>query len=261
MIRLLGLNVNSPSLRRAKLQANALVADSPDVMVLTEMKHGGGGRFIIDSLIDHDYVIAGWPEEPFTGFTTVVASKVPIKRSTAIQPPDRTQVVTFDTRPHPLVLLGAYGPSTDPFNRSPAQKISHKRQWLGEFLQRIGSMERSETALMVLGDLNIVDGRRCPQYSALYEFERRAYSQILELGLIDLLRDTQDFSWHTAQGHGFRYDHAFASRRAADSVLQAGYDQAWRAGTPRLTDHAGLVASLALDFEAQTNTVREATPF
>jgi exodeoxyribonuclease-3 len=104
--------------------------------------------------------------------------------------------------------------------------------------------------LLVVGDLNIVDDRPCSQYARLYDFERRAYSGLIDSGLTDLLAGTEEFSWYSNQGVGFRFDHALASEHAVSLVTSVRLDQSWRTRQPKLTDHAAIALLLNLTYES-----------
>ncbi len=244
-MRILAVNINSPAVERARQQADRLLSTEFDLLVLTEVKSNAGCAHIVKALSSAGCSIAGWSEQAFQGFSTVIASRVPSTPEGA--GPQRIQRLAALTSPTPIKVIAAYGPSTDPFGRNTAEKVTQKEDWLREFIAELVPLATAEDPYIIIGDLNFVDDRKAPQYSGLYTFERDAYSSLTNAGWRDLLRESPDYSWVSHQGHGFRFDHALTNAAAIPLVKSAVYDHTWREGAPRLTDHSAVVLDLRID--------------
>ena len=245
---MLALNVNSPSESRAISQLRALIDSRYDILVLTEVKNSLGGRRLVDGLAAEKYAVSGWGNGHFEGFTTLVASRVPMQ-IVGSGHAGRLQIVTLRTSLGEITLIGAYGPSSDPFGRSRQEKVNAKRVWLSDLHACVESLCCEKQTVLLVGDLNIVDSRDMPQYRSLYPFERQAYSDLLKLDLVDLFADTDEFTWVAHQERGFRFDHALATAKASSMVTTANLEHKWRKAKPRLTDHSGILLEINASFE------------
>ena len=243
-LTVLAVNVNSPSAERAERQRAALLAAGADVLVLTEVKKSAGGEKLVSGLGAGGYQVLGW-ENSFEGFTTLIATTVP--HTAAHTGAGRLQHIALQSNP-PISLLAAYGVSSDPFGRNTADKIATKREWLRRFTQRVREEASTTDHLLIIGDLNFVDDRSLPQYRAMYDFEKQAYADMLSTPLTDLLADSDDVTWTSHQGQGFRFDHAFATEALRGQVVGATLEHHWRTGDNRLTDHSAVRVETTLMF-------------
>jgi exonuclease III len=190
------------------------------------------------------YRILGWGAR-FEGFTTLIATKVATRPAPSL--PGRVQRVTLESTPS-LSILAAYGVSSDPFRRGTAAKIADKREWLHQFAEQVRQEVVETENLLIIGDLNFVDDRSLPQYRAIYDFEKQAYSDMLSAGLTDLLAGSDGFTWTSHRGQGFRYDHAFSSQSLRPHVVSTLLEHQWRIGGERVTDHSAIRVETSLTF-------------
>ncbi|NQX17242.1 endonuclease/exonuclease/phosphatase family protein [Rathayibacter sp. VKM Ac-2857] len=241
---MLAINVNSPSAERAERQRLALISAGADVLVLTEVKKSAGGEALVNGLRADGFRVHGW-ELSFNGFTTLVATKVPATyvRTGA----GRIQSVALEATPR-MSILAAYGISSDPFGRNSQDKIAEKRKWLRQFADQVRREASATANLLVIGDLNFVDDRSLPQYRTMYDFERQAYSDMLSTPLTDLLADSDQVSWASYKGEGFRYDHAFSTHTLRAHVVKTELEHQWRTGDERVTDHSAVRVETDLEF-------------
>ncbi|HEY4269502.1 MAG TPA: endonuclease/exonuclease/phosphatase family protein [Galbitalea sp.] len=246
MIRVLALNINSPALDRAKRQLGALLADRSDIVILTEAKASASSKYLVDGLRREGYHVVGWSSEPFDGFTTLVASVVPYSASS--QAPDRIQQVTLESTPK-VSIIGAYGVSSDPFGRNSDEKVEAKRGWLESFVQHVRNAANENELLLVVGDLNFVDDRELRHYASLYDFERKAYADLALVPMADVYAGTEEFSWTSHQGLGYRFDHAIVSPPLAGRVRDARIVHEWRMGPEKLTDHSAVRLEIDAEFD------------
>lgn len=244
-INILAVNVNSPAKERGRQQLKALLGSGADILILTEVKKSAAAEEIVYGLRADGFHVLGWSDGTFEDFTTLVATKVPYQMLEPL--PSRVQTVIFDSTPSFSIVAG-YGISSDPFGRNSDQKISAKKKWLEEFLVHVRSVAPERENLLVIGDLNFVDDRTRPQYKSLYGFERAAYTDLISLPLRDIFSESEDYTWVSHQGHGFRYDHAFSSPSLAACLEQFSFAHEWRLGEERLTDHSAIQLKFALSF-------------
>ena len=70
--------------------------------------------------------------------------------------------------------------------------------------------------------------------------------RLLDLGWVDLWRhfhpNTQEYTWKSTAGNGFRLDHAFASPSAVPRVTNTYYSHAEREA--KVSDHSMLIIDL-----------------
>lgn len=251
MIKILALNINSPSLDRAKLQGTRLLQESADVVVLTEIKQSAGGMHLVSNLETAGYRVCGWPTRDYAGYMTVIGSRVPFRRRCAEDTPSRICEVELlaDT---PFCLAGVYGPSTDPLGRSQIDKVETKKKWLSELLESSNERIKSDLPYVMIGDLNIVDDRDFPQYRRLYDFERNSYLDLRGQGLVDVLYEPPSFTWMSNQGSGYRYDHVLMDESSAAHLSKAEYIDDWRLGSQRLTDHSGIFVEFDINYHSES---------
>lgn len=257
MIAVLAVNVNSPSKGRSRKQVQELIRSKSDILVLTEVKRSAGADELVSGLRADGFHIIGWSEASFTGFTTIIATKVAFEGMNLS--PSRTQQLKLRSLPE-ITIIAGYGVSSDPFGRNSEQKVHEKRAWIRSFVGDVRLKAHEVDNLLVIGDLNFVDNSALPQYHALYDFERRAYSDLLAIPMHDLLADSVEYSWVSHQGSGFRFDHAFASTALTRRVDASEYDHSWRAGEERLTDHSAVRVKISATYESVSSSDSSFSP-
>src|SRR5262249_50332193 len=103
-------------------------------------------------------------------------------------------IVTRLHLPRPVTLVGAYVPSRD----ASADKIARKRRFLEQMPQAVRHV-RSNSNVILMGDLNIVSRSHRPRYSTFRAWEYDALEELADLGLVDafakLNPDAQVHSW------------------------------------------------------------------
>lgn len=248
-VRLLAFNAQHASPGRARLQAAWIASqETADLVVLTEVGPGPGGRALIDAMTEHGYasVIALEPTSP--DYRTVLASRGPYL--TAVPSgidilPHRSPAATVSLAGQTIGLLGIYVPS-----RGPRQRRNESKRAFQQAITRAlpGFLAQFAGPVIIAGDLNVVEPGHTPHHLVFGAWEYDFYSSFCGAGLADAYRARHphaiEHSWFGRSGQGYRFDHVFVSARHSRQVRSCAYLH-----TPRqegLTDHAALSIILAL---------------
>jgi exodeoxyribonuclease-3 len=240
-LRILTLNVASPSRARAERQLQWLGERSEHVFVLTEVSRGSGSDLLAERMRTGGWTVCippiGEGERGVMICSRVAISAAPTPASGYL--PHRAQGTLIGG----VELIGVYAPSRD----ESAEKIARKRRFLAELLTALGDREPSRTVL--IGDLNIVErtGRGVERVFKEWEFE--LYEDLPERGWLDAYRvlhpDRREVSWADADGHGHRFDHTIITGDLRDRLLRCEYLHETREGD--LSDHSAMVLELSVD--------------
>ncbi|MFC0439644.1 endonuclease/exonuclease/phosphatase family protein [Kutzneria buriramensis] len=252
-LSLITLNIQAPSLDRARRQLRWLATRPEDMLVLTETKATAGSQFLADAFTRDGYAVT-FPEHAPGELGVMIVSKL----ATTPDPlgealdflPARVAAVVVDTTDGPLRVAGAYVPSRD----STLDKTERKKTWIHQFNNALDSTA-SATPLLLLGDHNVLEPDHQPAHPGQFlPFEYDFYTDLTDRhGLVDLFRhlhpDRVEHSWARRPELGYRYDHAHGSRVLAERLTACDYVHETREAGPdgdRLTDHSGLAVRLPL---------------
>jgi exodeoxyribonuclease III len=237
-LKILTLNVCSPSRKRAERQLEWLGERPEQVFVLTEVSGGAGSELLGERLRD-----AGWsvhatpPGERERG--VMVGSRVvlsPDPHAPTAFLPERVQVVSIAD----VELIGVYAPSRD---ESP-EKTARKRRFLAELLTAMG--ERRPTRSLLIGDLNVVERSHRRADRGFQDWEYELYEELPAIGWLDAYRtlhaDRVELSWVDAEGHGYRFDHTFITADLRARLARCEYIHETR--ERELSDHSAMVIEL-----------------
>ena len=152
------------------------------------------------------------------------------------------------------VLIGClYLPNGNP---QPGPKFDYKLAWMERLAARAAELLALEVPVVLAGDYNVIPTTthddtfsvRAMASDALMQPEsQQAFRRLLAQGWTDALRtrqpagpaytfwDYQAGAW--ARDAGFRIDHLLLSAEAADRLVDAGVDKAYR-GREKASDHA-----------------------
>jgi exodeoxyribonuclease III len=241
-LRLLTLNIGSPSVERAHRQLAWLATLPEDVLVLTETRASDGCRHLADAFRTAGYVVLH-PKPAPNEYGVMVVSRVearPVETMVSFLP-NRVTGVMLTTGLGLVRVLGAYVPTRD----ATASRTERKRRWLSEFSAALGAGGLSDagTHTVLLGDLNVIEPDHEPAYSTFRWFEYDFYRGLTDRhGLIDAYRHQHparvEHSWIGRTGDGYRYDHVHCSKELAAELVDCEYVHEPR--TCRLTDHSAL---------------------
>ncbi|RZL99028.1 MAG: exodeoxyribonuclease III, partial [Sphingomonas sp.] len=139
-------------------------------------------------------------------------------------------------------------------NPQPGPKFDYKLRWMERLAARAQVLLDEEVPTVLMGDYNVIPNDddtfsvRAMATDALMQPESRAaYRRLLAQGWTDALRTRQPTGrvwtfWDYQAGAwqrdaGFRIDHLLLSPQAADRLVDAGVDKAYR-GREKASDHA-----------------------
>ena len=236
-LSVLTLNVCSPSLSRAERQLEWLDSRPEQVFVLTEVGQGAGSE-----LLAQRFRGSGWalrvrsPGERERG--VLIASRLDPGTEEPISTylPERIAQVSIAG----IELIGVYAPSRD----ESAERIARKRRFLAELLTLLG--EREPRAMILIGDLNIVERTGRASDRNFQEWEYELYETLPAIGWLDAYRalhpNRVEVSWADTEGRGHRFDHCLVTADLRSSLHRCEYLHETRESD--LSDHSALVLEL-----------------
>jgi exodeoxyribonuclease-3 len=241
-LRVLTLNVASPSIARAEQQLAWLADRDEHVHVLTELSTGKGSELLVAGL--HQ---AGWDVRSLgleTGERGVlIAARVRVEDSANAGAfvdflPHRAISASL---PDGLQILGVYVPSRD---ESPAG-IRRKREFLASLARALSTGVASRGAVLI-GDLNILEPEHRPRYGSFQDWEYAFYRDLVGSGWNDAYRlrhpTAMDHSWVGLHDDGYRFDHAFVTTGLGAHVVRCDYVHETRA--LGLSDHSAMTVAI-----------------
>jgi exodeoxyribonuclease-3 len=165
--------------------------------------------------------------------------------------PENLQARYIEAEVGDVRVVNLYLPNGNPH---PGPKFDYKLEWMRRLRLRLQELRARERPTVVVGDFNVIPedkdvfSVRAMQHDALMQPESRdAYRRILNDGWTDAIDtlnpaggvwtfwDYQAGAWQ--RDHGFRIDHLLLSPEAADRLVAAGVDKAYR-GREKASDHA-----------------------
>lgn len=249
-VRIVSYNVNGIKARLPRL-LEYLAEEQPDIVCLQELKASD------ETFPEADVRAAGYHplwhgQKGFNGVAILSRGEVPIERQRGLagEPEDEhsryLEAAVGDT-----IVASIYLPNGNP---QPGPKFDYKLRWINRLRERAAVLLAEERPVVLAGDYNVIPNDddvfsvRAMQADALMQPESRAgYRALLAQGWTDSLRtrfpmggvwtfwDYQAGAWQ--RDTGFRIDHLLLSPIAADRLLDAGVDKAYR-GREKASDHA-----------------------
>ncbi|MFI9362044.1 endonuclease/exonuclease/phosphatase family protein [Kitasatospora sp. NPDC053057] len=245
-LRLVALNIQSPSASRARDLLDWLYRSQSNVMVLTEVKLGEAADLIIKDLESSGFGVARRPAGPDDRYLTVIATKG-YSTSPVHLTMDSTRFIGVRLATHfgDFDVLGLYALTNGMSQESSRNRRAFQDQVVDAVRARIAA--DPSVPLLVTGDFNILEPDRDPLASralfADHDFE--FYRTLGGLGLIDAYRQIHpegaDLTWYGPRG-GQRLDHIFISPVAFARVQGVGFEHDVR--TKKISDHSALVATI-----------------
>lgn len=240
-VRVLTLNVASPSVARAEAQLAWLADRDDDVVVLTEISTGQGSELLASALYQSGWDISA--ERLERGQRGVlVGSRVRLDRT--------VQRIKTSVLSHRLVavalpdgpeILGVYVPSRNETDDS----IRRKRDFLAA-LDYVVAVRDPRRPAVLLGDFNIVEPGHHPRHGVFEDWEYGFYNRLVDSGWADAYRlrhpDGRDHSWVGPHDDGYRYDHTLVTTQMVEQVADCKYLHETRA--LGLSDHSAMLLVL-----------------
>ncbi|WP_316521149.1 endonuclease/exonuclease/phosphatase family protein [Kitasatospora brasiliensis] len=243
-LRVVALNIASPSAERVRLQIDWLYATNANCLVLTEVKTGEAADLLVRELSSSGYTIARPRTSPDDKYMTVIATKGYETTPTSLAGTNpRFHGVRLASHLGALDIIGLYSLTNGMSADSSTRRHVFQQQTLDALTARIDA--EPTVPLLVTGDFNVVEPGHGPTASrALFEDHDfdfyLAFSQ--RLGLVDSFRQTHptaaDLTWYGPKG-GQRLDHVFTSPQIHARVDAVGFDHEVRSS--RLSDHSALL--------------------
>ncbi len=249
VLRLLVFNAQHAAPARARRQATWIASqEAADLVILTEVGTGPGGRALTSALAGHGYLSVVAPEPSAADYRTVIASRGPdltVAPSGIAVLAHRGPAATVSLAGQTIGLLGLYVPSRGPKDRRNQAKRAFQHA-VTEALP--GFVAQFDGPVIVAGDLNVVEPGHIPHHPVFGSWEYDFYRSFARAGLADAYRlvhpDATGHSWYGRSGQGYRFDHAFITWRHRLHARDCGYLH-----EPRqhgLTDHAVMTLTVAV---------------
>lgn len=249
-------NVNSLRVRLPQVQ-DWLQQHQPDVLALQETKVQDHD-FPRDELVELGYQAVFKGQKTFNGVAILSrqpANDVITEFADYDDPQCRLLAATIDD----VRIINVYVPNGQLVD---SDKYHYKLTWLKSLHQLLQQQLKIYSKLVVLGDFNIAPQDRDVHDPEVWrghvlvsEAERQALQQLMQLGLIDVVRQFQSadklFSWWDYRGGqfwknaGLRIDLILASQALADDCQACDIDTRPRK-LKRPSDHAPVVANFSV---------------
>ncbi|UUL84099.1 exodeoxyribonuclease III [Sphingomonas qomolangmaensis] len=249
-MRITSYNVNGIKARLPRL-IEYLDEVKPDVVCLQELK-SSDETFPERDIRDAGYGAIWHGQKGFNGVAILARGADPVERLRGLEgEPEDEHSRYLEAEVDGVVIASIYLPNGNP---QPGPKFDYKLRWFERLSARARALLGEERAVVLAGDYNVIANDddtysvRAMASDALMQPEsREAYRRLLSQGWTDSLRtrfpgggvwtfwDYQAGAWQ--RDAGFRIDHLLLSPMAADRLVDAGVDKAYR-GREKASDHA-----------------------
>lgn len=243
-LRLIALNMESPSLERARRQIEWLYETGRNVLVMTEMKIGDGSRHIVKDLESSGFTVTQPQTGPEDRYATLVATKGYEVRPVALSfHTARMVAARLTTHFGELNVIGLYSLT----NGMSAESSRNRRAFQEQVVEalRLRLAAEPDVPLLVAGDYNILEPGHQPPSTLFEEHDYEFYRALIALGLVDGYRriqpDGRDLTWYGPQG-GQLLDYALMSPGTGDRLAECRFDHFTRSS--KLSDHAALMLTV-----------------
>jgi len=245
-VKIVTYNINGIKARLPRL-LEYLAEQQPDVVCLQELKTSD------ETFPEADIRAAGYGavwhgQKSWNGVAVLAKGQDPIERQRGLAGETEDDHSRYlETEVNGVLYL----PNGNP---QPGPKFDYKLRWIDRLAARARELLAEETPVVLAGDYNVIPNDddtysvRAMQDDALMQPESRAgFRALLAQGWTDALRtrhpgggvwtfwDYQAGAWQ--RDAGFRIDHLLLSPVAADRLIDASVDKAYR-GREKASDHA-----------------------
>ena len=249
-MKIVTYNVNGIKARIDRL-VEYLTEDQPDVVCLQELK-AADDTFPLKAIEDAGYGAVWHGQKAWNGVAVLAKGSTPVERQRGLAgEPEDEHSRYLECEIDGIVVASLYLPNGNP---RPGPKFDYKLRWMERLRLRADALLAEEVPAVLAGDYNVIANDddtysvRAMQEDALMQPESRAaYRRLLAGGWTDALRtrhpaggvwtfwDYQAGAWQ--RDAGFRIDHLLLSPQAADRLIDANVDKAYR-GREKASDHA-----------------------
>ena len=247
-MKIVTYNVNGIKARLPRL-VEYLTEQQPDIVCLQELK---AEAFPIAEIEELGYGAIFHGQKSWNGVAILAKGSTPVERQRGLEgEPEDEHSRYLEAEVDGLVIGALYLPNGNP---QPGPKFDYKLRWMDRLAARASVLLAEEKPAVLAGDFNVIANDddtfsvRAMQDDALMQPEsRERYRALLAQGWTDSLRtqfpkgkvwtfwDYQAGAW--PRDAGFRIDHLLLSPQAADRMIDAGVDKAYR-GREKASDHA-----------------------
>ncbi len=247
-MKIVTYNVNGIKARLPRL-VEYLTEQQPDIVCLQELK---AEAFPIAEIEELGYGAIWHGQKSWNGVAILARGSMPVERQRGLEgEPEDEHSRYLEAEVDGLVIGALYLPNGNP---QPGPKFDYKLRWMDRLAARARVLLAEEKQAVLAGDFNVIANDddtysvRAMQDDALMQPEsRERYRALVAQGWTDSLRtqfpkgkvwtfwDYQAGAW--PRDAGFRIDHLLLSPQAADRMIDAGVDKAYR-GREKASDHA-----------------------
>jgi len=247
-MKIVTYNVNGIKARLPRL-IEYLTEEQPDIVCLQELK---AEAFPIEEIEGIGYGAIWHGQKSWNGVAILAKGSTPVERQRGLEgEPEDEHSRYLEAEVNGLVIGALYLPNGNP---QPGPKFDYKLRWMDRLAARARVLLAEEVPAVLAGDFNVIANDddtfsvRAMQNDALMQPESREhYRALVAQGWTDSLRtqypkggvwtfwDYQAGAWQ--RDAGFRIDHLLLSPQAADRMIDAGVDKAYR-GREKASDHA-----------------------
>ena len=251
MFKIATWNVNSIKVRLPHI-LTWIEKERPDVLALQETK-SIDENFPVDAIKEAGYQVSFTGQKTYNGVATI--SKFPITTISKSIPnynDEQKRVLAINTSN--IIVLNIYVPNGSEVN---SEKYTYKLKWLSKLHPFIKMLQKENSRLIILGDLNIApedrdvhDPEEWKGCVLVSENERNEFKKILSNDMTDCFRifNSGDghFSWWDyraasfRRNRGVRIDHILASNIMSESCKACYIDKTPRE-LERPSDHTPVV--------------------
>lgn len=249
-MKIVTYNINGIKARLPRL-LEYLAEQQPDVVCLQELKTSDE-TFPEAEIRAAGYGAVWHGQKSWNGVAVLAKGQDPIERQRGLAGETEDDHSRYlETEVGGVTIASLYLPNGNP---QPGPKFDYKLRWIDRLAARAKLLLAEETPVVLAGDYNVIPNDddtysvRAMQDDALMQPESRAgFRALVAQGWTDALRtrhpgggvwtfwDYQAGAWQ--RDAGFRIDHVLLSPIAADRLIDAGVDKAYR-GREKASDHA-----------------------
>lgn len=236
-IKLLSWNILQGGGKRAMGIAEQLEAIQPDIVTLQEFRNGKSAPVILGALNKLGLEQHHLAQSTAAKNTVMVAARMPFETHTWADDLDPTLCthVQFNFTDTSVDTLDIF-----------AGHLPQKRAQVPYF-DTLGKLDINEyEAALIIGDLNC--GIPFEDSETKSFVNTHMFQSLLRNGWTDSWRsrnvDAREYSWVSARGNGYRYDHCLTTKNADTLITKIDYLHDVR--EERLSDHSAMLIELKL---------------
>ena len=226
-MKLLALNIRQGGGTRIAAICSYLIAQDCDALVISEFRRNTRGEQIIAALRQAGFSHVHHNNTDSKQNTVMLATKQASTLLKIDDCPNEWSIIRINLAG--LQLIGAYFP---------------QRKVKAAVFSKLEDIASSN--ILAIGDFNTGSNTldtEAAKFHCADEFLSLANRTLTDLWRAHNGEVTQEYSWYSNAGNGFRIDHALAGKHVTDQCVNCYYDHSTR---ETLTDHSALIVELSL---------------